>query len=151
MGKIIHKSDLFFSSSRILGLRDKIWEQGVRRSGMREVSWAQGELLAALEREGGRLQVQDLAEQTGRGKSTASALVAKLCRRGLVFKMKVSGDGRGAWVVLTERGRRVSRAWVQARAMMDRHCWGGFSLRQRSAFERSLTQIENNLEKGGRS
>ncbi|HTY07523.1 MAG TPA: MarR family winged helix-turn-helix transcriptional regulator [Candidatus Edwardsbacteria bacterium] len=133
----------------VAGLRQRIWDREAARRGLGDASWAQGELVAAVEKEGGRLQVQDLAEKTGRGKSTASALVAKLCRRGLVFKMKVSGDGRGAWVVLTEKGKRMSQAWSQTSAMVDRRCWGGFSARERQWTEQMLTRIEKNLNREG--
>ena len=104
--------------------------------------------MAVLAGQGGRLQVQDLAERSGRGKSTASALVVKLCRRGLVFKMKVAGDGRGAWVVLTEKGRRVSRAFTLTAKQTERTCWRDFSGKERLRMERSLAAIENNLTKG---
>jgi DNA-binding MarR family transcriptional regulator len=140
--------DLFSALSRVLALREAIWDRELRRRRMREVSWAQGRLLAALEGHGGRLQVQDLAEQTGRGKSTASALVAKLCRQGLVFKMKVSGDGRGAWVVLTERGQRVSRAFNRTLREVDQLCWKDFPKKERSRLERSIKHIEQNLSHG---
>ncbi len=151
MGTKTHQADLFARLSRVLELRDKVWDLEQRRRRPNTLSWAQGELLAALEKEGGRLQVQDLAEKAGRGKSTASALVAKLCRRGLVFKMKVSGDGRGAWVVLTEKGRKVSLAFIQTIGVVERHCWKEIPERERLVAERSLRQIEQNLSKGGKA
>jgi DNA-binding MarR family transcriptional regulator len=142
--------DLFSGLSRILALREAIWERELHRRRMRDASWAQGRLLAELDRHGGRLQVQDLAEQTGRGKSTASALVAKLCRHGYVFKMRVAGDGRGAWVVLTEKGRMVSRAFNQTIKEVNRDCWGDFPEKERSRLERSIQHIERNLSHGER-
>lgn len=63
-------------------------------------------LVALTDRPDGRMRFFELAEQLGWEKSRASHQVARMCDRGLVAKEKCDSDRRGAYVVITARGRQ---------------------------------------------
>ena len=53
----------------------------------------------------GRVRVTDLAREVNWERSRLSHHVTRMERRGLVERSECSDDGRGAWVVLTAKGR----------------------------------------------
>lgn len=63
-------------------------------------------LVALTDRPEGRMRFFELAEQLGWEKSRSSHQVARMCDRGLVTKEKCDSDRRGAYVVITARGRQ---------------------------------------------
>ena len=63
-------------------------------------------LVALTDRPDGRMRFFELAEQLGWEKSRASHQVTRMCDRGLVTKEKCDSDRRGAYVVITARGRQ---------------------------------------------
>ncbi|WP_116995802.1 MarR family winged helix-turn-helix transcriptional regulator [Desertimonas flava] len=63
-------------------------------------------LVALTDRPDGRLRLFELAAVLGWEKSRASHHVARMTSRGLVDKEPCDDDRRGAFVVITERGRR---------------------------------------------
>lgn len=67
-------------------------------------------LVALTDREDGRMRQFELAATLGWEKSRASHHVGRMVDRGLVKKEKCSADRRGAYVVVTKRGRREIEA-----------------------------------------
>ena len=63
-------------------------------------------LVALTDRPDGRLRLFELAHVLGWEKSRLSHHVARMADRGLVAKEKCDADRRGAFVVITTRGRR---------------------------------------------
>lgn len=63
-------------------------------------------LVALTDRPDGRMRFFELAEHLGWEKSRSSHQVTRMCDRGLVTKEKCDSDLRGAFVVITERGRQ---------------------------------------------
>jgi DNA-binding MarR family transcriptional regulator len=63
-------------------------------------------LVALTDREDGRLRLFELADVLGWEKSRLSHHIARMVTRGLVTKEKCDDDRRGAYVVVTERGRQ---------------------------------------------
>ena len=63
-------------------------------------------LVALTDRPDGRMRFFELAEQLGWEKSRSSHQVTRMCDRGLVTKEKCDSDRRGAYVVITARGRQ---------------------------------------------
>jgi DNA-binding MarR family transcriptional regulator len=59
---------------------------------------------------GGRLRISELAQASGWEKSRTSHHLARMARRGLVEKEACESDRRGAFVVITARGREVIEA-----------------------------------------
>lgn len=63
-------------------------------------------LVALTDRSTGRVRVFELARQLGWERSRLSHHIARMETRGLVIREKCSSDRRGAFVVLTDEGRR---------------------------------------------
>jgi DNA-binding MarR family transcriptional regulator len=62
-------------------------------------------LVALTDRPDGRLRLFELASTLGWEKSRLSHHIGRMANRGLVDKEKCDSDRRGAYVVVTERGR----------------------------------------------
>lgn len=76
-----------------------------------ELSYADYVVLVALtDRPDGRMRVFEIAETLGWEKSRVSHQVSRMTERGLVTKKKCGTDRRGAYVVVTRRGRRELEA-----------------------------------------
>lgn len=67
-------------------------------------------LVALTDRPDGRLRLYELVETLGWEKSRASHQVSRMVGRGLVKKDRCETDRRGAYVVVTARGRRAIEA-----------------------------------------
>jgi len=67
-------------------------------------------LVALIDRPDGTLRLFELAGVLGWEKSRASHHVGRMFDRGLLNKEKCDSDRRGAYVVVTERGRREIEA-----------------------------------------
>lgn len=67
-------------------------------------------LVALTDRPDGRMRVFELARDLGWEKSRLSHQVGRMTDRALVTKEKCNSDRRGAYVVVTRRGRRVIEA-----------------------------------------
>ena len=63
-------------------------------------------LVALTDRPDGRMRLFELADVLGWEKSRLSHHVGRMANRGLVTKEKCGADRRGAYVVVTTRGRR---------------------------------------------
>src|SRR3954454_21998493 len=73
-----------------------------------ELSYADYVVLVALsDRDGGRARVFELAETLGWEKSRGSHQIARMTERGLVRKERCDDDRRGAFVVVTNKGRKA--------------------------------------------
>jgi DNA-binding MarR family transcriptional regulator len=58
---------------------------------------------------GGRRRMSDVGDELGWEKSRTSHHVTRMCERGLVEKQPCESDQRGAYVALTDLGRREAR------------------------------------------
>ncbi len=67
-------------------------------------------MVALTEQPDGRMRLFELADVLGWEKSRVSHQVARMTDRGLVTKEKCGSDGRGAFVVITAKGRREINA-----------------------------------------
>lgn len=67
-------------------------------------------LVALTDRPDGRMRLFELADVIGWEKSRLSHHIARMATRGLVTKEKCDSDRRGAYVVITERGRQQMAA-----------------------------------------
>jgi DNA-binding MarR family transcriptional regulator len=67
-------------------------------------------LVALTDRPEGRMRLFEMARDLGWEKSRVSHHVARMAERGLVTKEKCGGDRRGAFVVITKRGRKEIEA-----------------------------------------
>lgn len=67
-------------------------------------------LVALTDRDDGRMRLFELAGTLGWEKSRASHHVGRMAARGLVKKEQCDSDRRGAFVVVTKRGRKAIEA-----------------------------------------
>ncbi len=67
-------------------------------------------LVALTDRPDGRMRLFELGDVLGWEKSRLSHHVARMTERGLVTKEKCDSDRRGAFVVITKRGRKEIEA-----------------------------------------
>ena len=78
-------------------------------------------VLASLtEQPDGRMRLFALAELAGWEKSRLSHQVARMAARGLVVKEKCAADRRGAFVVVTDRGREAIAAAAPGHVTAER-------------------------------
>jgi len=104
------------------------------------------ETLLRLHRTSGhRLRMADLAAQTGLSASGLTRLIDRLCSEGLVERESCPSDRRGAFAVLTERGRRRLDAVLPGHLeLVDRHLTGVLTpveAAQLEAILRKLRQV----------
>lgn len=93
-----------------------------------------------------RLRLGELAASLGWERSRASHHVARMERRALVRRERVSDDGRGAWVVATPEGFEVLHASAQEHVLLVRTLlYDGLDERDVDDFARVLTKIAHNL------
>ncbi|QKG24561.1 MarR family winged helix-turn-helix transcriptional regulator [Actinomadura verrucosospora] len=64
-------------------------------------------LVQLTDRPGGRARAGELAESLQWERSRLSHHITRMRKRGLVSREEVEGDARGAYIVLTEEGRRA--------------------------------------------
>ncbi|MDQ3944873.1 MAG: MarR family transcriptional regulator [Actinomycetota bacterium] len=67
-------------------------------------------LVALTDRPDGRMRIFELGRQLGWEKSRVSHHIARMADRGLVTKERCGDDRRGAFVVVTEPGRKAIEA-----------------------------------------
>jgi DNA-binding MarR family transcriptional regulator len=67
-------------------------------------------LVQLSEHAGARMRVLELARALGWEKSRVSHQLTRMQQRGLVERSNCSEDRRGAWIVLTEKGRETTEA-----------------------------------------
>jgi DNA-binding MarR family transcriptional regulator len=142
------RAELFRVFGRLGRLEDWFFAAAGRKAGLDDFTRQRGGLLWEIREAGGRLQVQDAAERTGRNKSAAAELVAKLCRDGYTFKMRVAGDGRGVWVVLTAKGRRAATVFSRASSDLKRLVTGAVPGRDLERMERAALKLEKSIKRG---
>lgn len=63
-------------------------------------------LVALTDQPDGRMRLYELAEVLGWEKSRSSHLVSRMSTRGLITKEKCDSDRRGAFIVVTPKGKR---------------------------------------------
>ncbi|MBD9374381.1 winged helix-turn-helix transcriptional regulator [Rhizobium sp. ARZ01] len=84
-------------------------ENDLRSAGQPPLGWY--DVLWELDRAGdGRLRPYEIEERTLLAQYNLSRLIDRLEREGLVKRETFDQDGRGRWVVITEKGRSVRAA-----------------------------------------
>ncbi len=141
-------ADVFRVFGPLGRLEDEFFAAAGRKVGFGDFTRQRGGLLREIQAAGGRLQVQDAAERTARNKSAAAELIAKLCRDGYAFKMRVAGDGRGVWVVLTGKGRRAAVVFARAAADLQRLVDGSSTRKDLEQMVRTAERLQQNIRKG---
>jgi DNA-binding MarR family transcriptional regulator len=112
------------------------------------LSLADYEVLVHLtDREEGRLRPYELQRDLQWEQSRLSHHLTRMQRRGLVRREECADDGRGAYVVITEEGRRAITAAAPGHVETVRHLFfDGLSREQVAALERLAADVLGRLD-----
>lgn len=112
-------------------------------------------LVALTDQADGRMRLYELAEVLGWEKSRSSHLVSRMVTRGLISKEKCDSDRRGAFVVVTSKGRSeiasaapghvkaVKQLFVDVLTAEQIKAVGDAALEVLAAFEKNQTQTQS--------
>jgi DNA-binding MarR family transcriptional regulator len=107
------------------------------------------EVLLRLARSGGELRMSDLAAQAGLSPSGLTRAVDRLEVAGLVGRKSCPSDRRGAFAVVTDKGRKTLEAIIPAHlADMEEHFTGLLSAEEFAAFTATLRKLRDHLNPG---
>jgi DNA-binding MarR family transcriptional regulator len=112
-------------------------------------------LVRLTDADDGRVRVSELARSLSWERSRLSHHVARMQRRGLVDREDCVDDGRGAFVVLTDAGRRAIEAaaphhvWTVRRLVFDALEEGDLAVLT-DLVERVLGRVSQDLRTAGR-
>ncbi|TQS30379.1 MarR family winged helix-turn-helix transcriptional regulator [Microbispora sp. KK1-11] len=112
------------------------------------LSLADYEVLVHLtDREEGRLRPFELQRDLQWEQSRLSHHLTRMQRRGLVRREECADDGRGAYVVITEEGRRAITAAAPGHVETVRHLFfDGLTREQVAALERLAADVLDQLD-----
>jgi len=94
-------------------------ERELAKRGIDDLSPAHGDILFVVYRRQ-PIEMGLLAEQTGRDKSTLSALVARLVKTGYLTRKADATDRRRALITLTQKALKLAPALVKTGARVER-------------------------------
>ena len=114
-------------------------------SGM-QLSAGQPKVLEYLFAYDGAVQ-KDIAEACMIEPATATSLLARMEKNGLVERCSREDDKRYIFVYLTERGRTMAEASVDVLGKVEERVLEGFSEEERETFIFCLEQVNDNLRK----
>ena len=111
-----------------------------------ELSAGQPKVLEYLIEHDGVAQ-KDIAEACIIEPATATSLLARMEKTGLIDRRSREDDKRYILVYLTEKGRARAEASVNVLSDVEEHVFEGFSDAEREAFFSYLEQVNRNLRK----
>lgn len=96
-------------------------EQELKQAGMPPFDWY--DILLELKRAPeGKLRLNEIGARVLREKSNITRLVDRLEREGLLAREECDTDRRGAYAVITEKGRQMQKdMWPAYRAAIQKH------------------------------
>ncbi len=112
-----------------------------------ELSAGQPKVLEYLIAHDGVAQ-KDIAEACIIEPATATSLLARMEKTGLIDRRSREDDKRYILVYLTEKGRARAEASVNVLSDVEEHVFEGFSDAEREAFISYLERVNGNLRKG---
>ncbi len=111
-----------------------------------ELSAGQPKVLEYLIAHDGAVQ-KDIAEACMIEPATATSLLARMEKTGLIERRSREEDKRYILVYLTEKGRELAEASVDIFGKVEEHVLEGFSEEEKSKFISCLEQVNENLRK----
>jgi len=110
----------------------------------RDLSLPWYEVLAALDRSGGSLRMQQLANAVFTSKSNATRLVERLVDAGFVERRAAADDGRGTEAAITPTGRQaLRRATPVYERFLDAHFGGRLTGQDVTDLRRILDKLDD--------
>lgn len=117
----------------------------LREKNIKGILSSHGLVLFTLYRNGGQMQMKDLAQYIGRRKSTVTDLIKKLVELNLVKKIESDNDGRVAYAVLTEEAYEFKDFFDEVALKVKGICFKDINKTELKALSLSLKKIMKNL------
>lgn len=124
----------------------RIFSKKLKEEGLGEINSAQGRILFVLWQKDG-IPITELARKTALEKSTLTAMLDRLERKGLIQRIRPKEDRRTILIVLTPANARLEKKFEKVSGEMTSRFYKGFSEEERDQFEGFLRRIFSNLVK----
>lgn len=123
---------------------NKYVTEGMEKRGVRGLVPSHGTILYSLFTKS-RLTMKEVADKTGKDKSTVTALVEKLMKEGYIMKEKDTEDSRVTYITLTPLGASLKEDFFSlSRELMDT-IYQGFSMEEKVELVSLLSRMKDNL------
>lgn len=136
-----------FLVAKIHQAAKRIFSKMLIEEGLGEINSAQGRILFVLWQKDG-IPITELARKTALEKSTLTAMLNRLERKGLLQRIRPKEDRRTMLISLTPANTRLEKKFEKASADMTARFYKGFSEEERDMVEGFLRRIFSNLGKG---
>ncbi len=130
--------------SKIRGRAHQLILRELANDGVYDLAPSHGKILDELYRRDG-LQMNEIARRVRRDKSTITALVNKLEKRGYVRKTRATADGRATLVSLTPKGQNLRPTFDRVSEILLDRIYRGMPPAQRETLIVGLEQVLQNL------
>ncbi len=91
------------------------------------------------------MTMTELSDAITKDRSTVTALVGKLIKRGMVEYRKNPSDMRSKKVALTESGKKLEEDFLEISKDMNRRLWQGISQKDKEVFIKVLLKAKDNF------
>lgn len=133
-----------FLIARIHQTGGRIFARLLKEQGIDEINPAQGRILFVLWEEDG-IPITRLAEKTGLGKSTMTAMLDRLEKQGYIKRTFPRDDRRSILIYRTEKDKKLQDVYAKVSDRMTSFFYSGFSGDEITCFEALLERIDRNL------
>jgi len=137
-----------FLLSKIHQMSKRIFSKKLKKAGLGEINSAQGRILFVLWRKDG-IPITELANKTALEKSTLTAMLDRLERKGLLKRVRPPEDRRKILIVLVPAHIGLEKKFEKVSAEMGTLFYDGFSENDKDRFEGYLRRVFSNLDKNG--
>jgi MarR family transcriptional regulator, organic hydroperoxide resistance regulator len=138
------KDHIIFLIGRIQYKANKFLVQEMRNHHINGLATSHGEILGSLIFRG-PLSMTEIARIIDKDKSTITALVNKLIRRGYVEKRKHDADNRFSLITVTQKGEALKPVFVSIARKLRALSYKDIPDGERETLVRLLTKLNENL------
>ena len=123
-------------------------DRELENQGIKGIMFPHGSILTCLFRNGGSMQVLEIASLLDRSKSSISELIDRLVTFGYVVKTKGTDDRRAVSVTLTEAGWALKGPFSEISKRLLKTAYEGFSAGEQETFIELLGRMNDNFRNG---
>lgn len=122
----------------------QVWDASNREKTVVGLSTGQPKVLRYLLTHPKSLQ-KDIANNCDIEAATASLIIARMLRAGLIVNEKVANDKRASCITITEKGEKAFREWEQYTASLEEEMLRGFTEEEKNNLRSYLLRAYKNL------
>ena len=119
-------------------------QKELKNLGLTGIAPSHGEILFNLTTNG-EMTMTELSNAITKDRSTVTALVSKLIKKGMVEYIENPGDMRSKKVRLTDKGKHVKAQFINISSNMHKKLWNNISKEEKDIFIKVLLKIKNNF------